>query len=131
MHSGTLGWVSMISFVVIYHITPVIWEKRDIYSKKMMSAHLMLATVGIVLYITSMWTAGIAQGLMWRTYNDMGFLKYSFIEAVISMHPYYVIRALGGLFFLLGVMLMVFNVFLTIRMPRHKDDSDLGNKCVI
>lgn len=105
----------MISSVAIYHITPVIWEKRDIYSKKMMSAHLMLATVGIVLYITS----------MWRT-NDMGFLKYSFTEAVISMHPYYVIRALGGLFFLLGVMLMVFNVFLTIRMSRYKDDSDLG-----
>ncbi|WP_339052637.1 cytochrome-c oxidase, cbb3-type subunit I [Candidatus Lariskella endosymbiont of Epinotia ramella] len=130
VHSGTLGWVSMISFVAIYHMTPVIWEKKDIYSKKMMSAHLMLATVGIVLYITSMWTAGIAQGLMWRTYNDMGFLKYSFIEAVISMHPYYVIRALGGLFFLLGVMLMVFNVFLTIRMPRHKDDSDLGTSAL-
>jgi len=115
VHSGALGWVAMISFAAIYHMVPVLWKKNDIYSVKLISLHLWLASIGIVLYITSMWAAGITQGLMWRSYDEMGFLQYSFIEVMASMHPYYLIRAIGGSFFLIGGVVMLYNVIMTIR----------------
>lgn len=114
VHSGALGWVALISFGALYHLIPRLWGKREMYSLKLVNLHLWLACVGIVLYITSMWAAGIMQGLMWRSYDEMGFLKYSFIEIVASLHPLYVIRAVGGLFFLSGALVMVYNVIRTI-----------------
>ncbi|WP_044561660.1 cbb3-type cytochrome c oxidase subunit I, partial [Azospirillum sp. B4] len=77
--------------------------------------HFWTATLGIVLYITSMWVSGIMQGLMWRAYDDMGFLQYSFVETVAAMHPYYIIRGMGGVLFLTGALIMAFNMFRTIR----------------
>jgi cytochrome c oxidase cbb3-type subunit 1 len=68
-----------------------------------------------VFYITSMWVAGIMQGLMWRAYDAFGFLQYSFAESVMAVHPYYVIRMLGGLMFLIGALLMVYNLIQTVR----------------
>jgi cytochrome c oxidase cbb3-type subunit 1 len=115
VHSGALGWVALISFGALYHMIPDLWDKKDMYSIKLISIHLWLSCIGIVLYITSMWAAGIAQGLMWRSYDDMGFLQYSFIEVVTSLQPLYLIRAVGGLFFWLGAIIMVYNVFMTIR----------------
>jgi cytochrome c oxidase cbb3-type subunit 1 len=76
--------------------------------------HLWIATIGIVLYITAMWVAGIMQGLMWRSYTEYGLLEYSFVETVQAMHPYYIIRALGGLLYLVGALLMVYNFYKTI-----------------
>ena len=115
VHSGALGWVAMISFGALYHLVPVLWNKKDIYSVKWVSIHFWLATIGIVLYITAMWVGGIMQGLMWRSYNEMGFLQYSFVEAVSAMHPIYLIRAIGGLFFLSGACLMAYNFYKTIK----------------
>jgi len=66
-----------------------------------------------VLYITSMWVAGIMQGLMWRAYNEFGFLEYAFSEVVLAMHPYYIIRAVGGLLYLTGTVIMAFNLWKT------------------
>ena len=82
---------------------------------RLVAQHFWLGTIGIVLYITSMWVSGIMQGLMWRAYDELGFLQYSFIESVEALHPYYVIRAIGGLFFVLGSLLMVYNIVRTIR----------------
>lgn len=82
---------------------------------KWVSTHFWLASIGIVLYITAMWISGIAQGLMWRTYDEMGFLQYSFIETLKVLHPLYVTRALGGLFFLSGACLMAVNFYKTIK----------------
>ncbi len=115
VHSGALGWVAMISFGALYHLVPVLWNKKDIYSIKWVSIHFWLATIGIVLYITAMWVGGIMQGLMWRSYNDMGFLQYSFVEVVEALHPIYLIRAIGGLFFLSGALLMAYNFYKTIK----------------
>ncbi len=120
VHSGALGWVALISFGALYHMIPDLWGKKEMYSVKLISIHLWLACLGIVLYIISMWTAGITQGLMWRSYDDMGFLKYSFIEVVKVLSPYYLIRALGGLLFWLGALIMVYNTIKTIK------DSKLG-----
>jgi cytochrome c oxidase cbb3-type subunit 1 len=115
VHSGALGWVALISFGALYHMIPDLWGKKGMYSVKLISIHLWFACLGIVLYITSMWTAGITQGLMWRSYDDLGFLKYSFIEIVKVLSPYYLIRVLGGLLFWLGALIMVYNTIKTIK----------------
>ena len=128
VHSGGLGWVGFISFAALYHMIPILWNKPDMYSKKLISLHLWLGTIGIVLYITSMWVAGITQGLMWRDYNEVGFLKYSFIEIVSSLHPYYLIRAIGGICYLSGFLVMVYNVYMTIRCIPQESSEALKEK---
>jgi cytochrome c oxidase cbb3-type subunit 1 len=115
VHSGALGWVAFVSFGAIYHLVPVLWKRQGLYSLRLVNYHFWIATIGIVLYITAMWVSGIMQGLMWRTYDDLGFLQYSFIETVEAMHPFYVIRALGGILFLLGALIMAYNLWRTIR----------------
>ncbi len=118
VHSGALGWVGFVSFGAIYCLVPWLWNK-PLYSLRLVGWHFWIATIGIVVYITSMWVAGILQGLMWRAYNSLGFLEYSFIETVDAMHPFYVIRAIGGLLFLLGALIMAFNLWRTIY-PREQ-----------
>jgi cytochrome c oxidase cbb3-type subunit 1 len=115
VHSGALGWVAFISFGAIYYLVPVLWQRQDMYSKRLISIHLWLATIGIVIYMVAMWFAGIIQGLDWRAYNEMGFLQYSFIETVSGLHIFYVFRLLGGLLYLGSTLLMVYNVIKTIK----------------
>jgi len=118
VHSGALGWVALISFGALYHIVPILWGKKELYSTKLVNTHFWLATVGIVLYIVAMWISGISQGLMWRTYNDMGNLQYSFIDVLRASHPLYVVRALGGLLFLGGACVMAYNFYKTITSKK-------------
>lgn len=115
VHSGALGWVALISFGALYHMVPVLWKKDKLYSMKLVSVHFWLASIGIVLYITAMWISGIMQGLMWRSYDNMGFLQYSFVETVKAIHPLFVTRALGGAFFLAGACVMAYNFYKTIK----------------
>jgi len=115
VHSGALGWVAFISFGAIYYLVPKLWKRPELYSLRLVSYHFWIATVGIVLYISAMWVSGIMQGLMWRAYDSLGFLEYSFIETVEAMHPFYLIRALGGILFLIGALIMVYNLWRTIR----------------
>ena len=115
VHSGALGWVAFVSFGALYHMIPVLWKRKEMYSMRLVNVHLWVATIGIVLYITSMWVGGIMQGLMWRSYDNMGFLEYSFVEAVQSIHPMYVIRAIGGLLYISGMLIMVYNCYKTIK----------------
>ena len=115
VHSGALGWVAFISFGAVYHLVPPLWKRQRLYSLRLVATHYWIATIGIVLYITAMWISGIMQGLMWRAYDELGFLQYSFIETVEAMHPYYVIRALGGVLFLAGALVMVYNLWRTAR----------------
>ncbi|WP_207462652.1 cytochrome-c oxidase, cbb3-type subunit I [Azospirillum sp. SYSU D00513] len=114
VHSGALGWVAFISFGMLYYMVPALWNRR-LHSKALADWHFWIATLGIVLYITSMWVSGIMQGLMWRAYDEYGFLQYSFIETVAAMHPYYIIRAMGGVLFLTGALIMAYNLWRTIR----------------
>jgi cytochrome c oxidase cbb3-type subunit I len=115
VHSGALGWVGFVSFGAIYCLVPWLWNKKGLWSDRLVNWHFWIATLGIVLYISAMWVAGIMQGLMWRAYTALGFLEYSFIETVDAMHPFYVIRALGGGLFVLGSLIMVFNLYKTIH----------------
>jgi cytochrome c oxidase cbb3-type subunit 1 len=114
VHSGALGWVGYISFGAIYCLVPWLWNKQ-LYSLKLVNWHFWLSTIGIVFYITAMWVSGILQGLMWRAYTDLGFLEYSFVESVEAMHPFYIIRALGGFLFLSGALIMVWNLWKTVN----------------
>jgi cytochrome c oxidase cbb3-type subunit 1 len=115
VHSGAMGWVGMVSFGTIYHLVPKLWARERLYSLRLVNWHFWLATLGIVVYASSMWVSGIMQGLMWREYNDQGFLVYSFAESVAAMHPYYIMRMFGGLLYLSGALVMVFNIYKTIR----------------
>ena len=115
VHSGALGWVGMISMGCMYHLIPRLWGKKEVYSLRLVSWHVWLATLGIVVYASAMWVSGIMQGLMWREYDANGFLVYSFVETVEAMHPYYVIRTFGGLLFLVGSLIMVYNLYRTIK----------------
>ena len=113
VHSGALGWVGFISIGAIYYLIPRLFN-RELYSLKLVETHFWIATVGIVLYITAMWISGIMQGLMWRAVNPDGTLTYSFVESVQAMHPYYVVRFLGGLLYLTGMLIMAYNLARTI-----------------
>ncbi len=115
VHSGALGWVGFIVFGALYFLVPALWNRRDVWSTRLIAWHFWVSTLGIVLYITAMWVSGIMQGLMWRAYDELGFLQYSFVESVAAMHPFYVIRALGGLLFLTGALIMAYNFFRTVR----------------
>ena len=115
VHSGALGWVAFIVFGTMYYLVPRLWGRTTMWSTRLIGWHYWIATVGIVLYITSMWVSGIMQGLMWRAYDELGFLQYSFVESVAAMHPFYAIRMLGGVFFLSGGLLMAYNMWRTVR----------------
>ena len=115
VHSGALGWVGFVSFGALYCLTPWLWRRERLFSLRLVDWHFWVATIGIVLYITSMWVSGIMQGLMWRAYDSFGFLEYSFVETVEQMHIYYIIRAFGGLLYLIGALLMAYNLY---RMAR-------------
>ncbi len=117
VHSGALGWVAMVSIGAMYFLIPKLFD-TEIYSKKLIDTHFWIATIGIVLYICSMWISGIMQGLMWRAINNDGTLTYSFVESVQAMHPFYIVRASGGLLFLIGMLIMAYNVTKTIAQGK-------------
>jgi cytochrome c oxidase cbb3-type subunit 1 len=117
VHSGALGWVAMITMACMYYLFPRLYG-RQLYSIKLVEVHFWTATIGIVLYIVSMWVSGVMQGLMWRAVNDDGTLTYSFVESVQAMHPFYIIRFLGGALFLLGAVVMAYNLIRTVAGAR-------------
>ncbi len=117
VHSGALGWVAMVSFGSFYHMVPRLYDTR-IYSTRLVYLHFWLATIGILLYITAMWVAGIFQGLMLRSFDDYGNLAYTFVETVAFLHSPYVVRAIGGTFFVAGVVVMAYNMVMTMRQAR-------------
>jgi cytochrome c oxidase cbb3-type subunit I len=119
VHSGAMGWVGFIVFGAVYWLVPKLWNRPALHSTRLVSWHFWIATLGIVLYITAMWVSGIMQGLMWRAYDEYGFLQYSFVETVAAMRPYYVIRALGGILYLSGALIMVYNLWMTVRAGRE------------
>ncbi|MAZ75689.1 MAG: cytochrome-c oxidase, cbb3-type subunit I [Micavibrio sp.] len=126
VHAGALGWNGFITFGCLYYLVPKLWGRERMYSTKLISMHLWIATIGIVFYISAMWVSGIMQGLMWRSYDDMGFLEYSFVESVMAMKPFYIIRMLGGLLFLTGALIMVYNFWRTIRGDVNPKEQDLS-----
>jgi cytochrome c oxidase cbb3-type subunit 1 len=115
VHSGALGWVAMITFGGIYALIPRVYGRTAMHSTRAIDVHFWVSTIGIVLYIASMWSAGVMQGLMWRAVNaEDGQLTYTFIESLKATYPYYAIRLAGGLLFLAGSVIMAWNVWMTV-----------------
>jgi cytochrome c oxidase cbb3-type subunit 1 len=114
VHSGALGWVGLVSMGSIYYLLPRLSGKTEMWSKRLIEVHFWVATIGIVLYIASMWIAGVMQGLMWRAVNTDGTLTYTFVESVKATFPYYVVRLSGGLLYLAGMLIMAYNTYKTV-----------------
>ena len=115
VHLGTLGWNGFLTFGMLYFIVPKLWN-TELYSKKMANIHLWIGILGILFYYVSMLAAGITQGLMWRAVDANGQLVYpDFVETVIRIIPLFLFRALGGVLFLAGYVLLLYNVYKTIK----------------
>ena len=127
VHSGALGWNGMITFGALYFLTPRLWNRDGLYSLKLVSWHFWLATIGIVLYASSMWVTGIMEGLMWREVDANGFLVNAFADTVAAKLPMYVVRGLGGAMFLTGALIMAYNLWMTVRAQPAKDPVNAGN----
>ncbi len=115
VHSGALGWVGMITIGSLYHLIPRLFGKAQMHSMRAVELHFWVCTIGIVLYIAAMWVAGVMQGLMWRAVNPDGTLVYSFVESDKATYPFYVIRLAGGLLYLGGMLIMAWNVVMTVK----------------
>lgn len=126
VHDGTLGWVGFMIMAALFHMAPRVF-KREIYSKSLMGTQFWIQTLGVVLYFTSMWIAGITQGMMWRAHDEFGNLAYSFIDTVAVLHPYFTIRAVGGTLYLVGMLLFAYNMYKTMTSSRRVEESELQN----
>jgi cytochrome c oxidase cbb3-type subunit 1 len=113
VHSGALGWVGFTCFATLYYMIPRLWHTK-LYSTRLAEVHFWVGTLGVLLYVTPMWVSGVTQGLMWRAANADGSLTYTFIETVAAIRIYDVLRALGGVLFLSGAIVMFWNVWKTI-----------------
>jgi len=118
VHSGALGWVGLVSMGSLYFMVPKLFGQKQMHSIKAIEWHFWLATIGIVLYIASLWISGVMEGLMWRAINTDGTLTYTFVESVKAKHPYYLIRLLGGTLYLSGMLIMLWNVLKTASNGR-------------
>ncbi|WP_182025455.1 cytochrome-c oxidase, cbb3-type subunit I [Vibrio rotiferianus] len=117
VHSGALGWVGMSGIAVFYYFIPRLWNKTELWSKRLIKWHFWLAHAGVAIYAIALWVAGIGEGYMWLTQNENGELVYSFIEAMNFKAPWLFLRFFGGALFVLGLLLMAFNLYKTVRSP--------------
>ncbi|MBC3884866.1 cytochrome-c oxidase, cbb3-type subunit I [Undibacterium griseum] len=123
VHSGALGWVGFITIGSLYYLIPRLFGQTQMYSKRLIEVHFWVATIGVVLYIASMWIAGVMQGLMWRAVNEDGTLTYTFVESVKATFPYYVIRMTGGVMYLTGMIIMAYNVAKTLMAAKPVNNA--------
>jgi len=114
VHAGALGWMAMISFGAMYHMVKKLWN-TEMYSDKLVNMHFWIALIGATTYVVAMWVSGIMQGLMWRDYDEYGTLTYSVVESGSAMHPFYVMRMVGGALFSFGAWVCLYNIVMTIR----------------
>jgi cytochrome c oxidase cbb3-type subunit 1 len=121
VHSGALGWVGLVTMGSMYYLIPRLFGKPEMFSVKLITVHFWVSTIGIVLYIASMWISGVMQGLMWRTVNADGTLAYSFVESVKVSYPFWGIRLMGGVLFLSGMLIMAYNMVKTMAGGKIED----------
>ncbi|MBT3531213.1 MAG: cytochrome-c oxidase, cbb3-type subunit I [Gammaproteobacteria bacterium] len=117
VHSGALGWNAMITYGTFYYLVPRL-VGVDLYSVRLANIHFWLALAGTMLYVMAMWGAGVSQGLLWLSVDEIGELSFSFKDIMASMAPFYGLRLIAGLIFLGGTVLMAFNLFMTLK-GRH------------
>ena len=116
VHSGALGWVAFMTIGSMYALIPKLYGRSTMWSTRLIDVHFWIATIGVVLYVTAMWIAGVMQGLMWRATNPDGTLTYTFVESLKATYPFYAVRLVGGILFLIGMLIMAYNVRKTIAV---------------
>jgi cytochrome c oxidase cbb3-type subunit I/II len=115
VHVGALGWNGFLTFGILYWLVPKLYGTH-LYSRKLANLHFWIGTLGIVFYAVAMYTSGLTQSLMWKQFTDVGTLQYpNFLETVLQIVPFWMIRAFGGTLYLIGVVVMVFNLYKTAR----------------
>jgi cytochrome c oxidase cbb3-type subunit I/II len=114
VHVGALGWNGMLTFGILYWLIPRIFNTK-LYSKKLAANHFWLATLGIIFYVVPLYWAGFTQSSMWKQFTESGQLKYSFLETVTYLKPFYAVRSIGGTMYLLGACLMIYNLYKTVK----------------
>lgn len=115
VHSGALGWVGMSAFPIFYYLIPRLFNRTELWSQRLLKYHFWLAHIGIAFYVIALWVAGIGEGYMWLSQEDNGTLSYSFIDAMHFIEPWMLMRAIGGGLFTLGVFLMIYNLYRTVK----------------
>jgi cytochrome c oxidase cbb3-type subunit I len=118
VHSGAIGWVAMMTIGSTYVLVPRLYGQKAMWSTRLIDWHFWTTTIGVVLYVSAMWVAGLTQGLMWRATNPDGTLTYTFVESLKATYPYYEVRLLGGGIVLGGMILMAYNFFKTAQQHR-------------
>ncbi|MGZ4116339.1 MAG: cytochrome-c oxidase, cbb3-type subunit I [Bacteroidia bacterium] len=116
VHIGALGWNGFLTFGILYWIIPKIF-RTNLYSPKLANWHFWLGSLGILFYAVPMYWAGFTQYLMWQEFTAEGFLKYpNFLETVTQLRPMYIMRSIGGTMYLVGFILMIYNLIKTVRI---------------
>lgn len=110
------GWGALMILGAVYSLVPWIWKRKGLYSKALVEWHFLLSMLGILLYSGAIWLSSIVQGLMWAAHDEFGGLKYTFVETLETLKPYYITRAVGGGLFALGILIMIFNIWLTVKV---------------
>lgn len=121
VHSGALGWVGFVTIGSLYYLIPRLYDRREMYSVQLINVHFWIATIGVVLYIVAMWIGGVTQSSMWSQLRPDGSFEYTFIASVVASKPFYVIRFVGGLFYVSGMVLMAYNVYRTVNLGKAVD----------
>jgi cytochrome c oxidase cbb3-type subunit I/II len=122
VHVGALGWNGFLTFGILYWLIPRLF-KTNLYSSKLANLHFWIGTLGIVLYVVPMYWAGIMQSLMWKDFTPEGQLKWQFLDTVTKMMPFYAARAVGGTLYLIGAVIMTYNLVKTIKAGSFVGDE--------
>lgn len=122
VHVGALGWNGMLTFGILYWLIPRIFNV-PLYSKKLAANHFWLGTLGIIFYAVPLYWAGFTQSSMWKEFTESGQLKYAFLETVTYLKPFYAMRSLGGALYLTGALLMVYNIYKTVKAGKLVADE--------
>ncbi|MEO6229108.1 MAG: cytochrome-c oxidase, cbb3-type subunit I [Ferruginibacter sp.] len=122
VHVGALGWNGMLTFGILYWLIPRIFATK-LYSKKLANNHFWLGTLGIIFYAVPLYWAGFTQSSMWKQFTESGQLKYSFLETVTYLKPFYAMRSLGGTLYLVGTLLMLYNIYRTAKSGKLMADE--------
>lgn len=114
VHIGGLGWNGFLAFAILYYMIPKMWG-TTLYSKKLATNHFWLGTIGIILYAVPLYWAGFEQASMWKQFTPEGQIKYDFLQTVTNLIPMYISRSIGGTLYLIGALMMVYNLYKTVK----------------
>jgi len=125
VHTGALGWNGFLTFSMLYWLFPRLYDTK-LWSNKLANWHFWIALMGMVFYVIPMYAAGITEGLMWKQFNHDGFLQYpNFLETVVQVIPMYRLRAIGGTLYIIGSVIMTYNLYRTAKSGKAVDDVEV------